>query len=395
MKILIIGYCPQRFMNPVANELQKKGHVVDLFSFRTFDLTDQERSYYDQVINGMPSFNRWSKFANFISGSFLYGYWMVKFLLQNRTMSLSDRFSCLLKGLANHPHAGPLRQYDLINIQMMAPMDAFFPFLSDKSKLVCSYWGSDLLQASWVDLNKQKKWLLRADRITVQSDELKMTLLKKHEPKILKRKIHQTLYPTNQSIVQTIINRKADQQTNVEINITIGYNASDNQNHLLILNQIDKLPLALKAKSKLYLQLSYGGTEAYINSVLTKLESIGVEYETNRSFITDEQMALKRLSSDIFIHLPKTDAFCAALSESLVAQNIVITGQWLPYSLYDQNKVNIYKLQSINELAGRLESVLLNIAQEKQDVLSNTAKVLEIIDHKKAVNNWVSILENV
>ena len=207
MKILILGYCPQRFMNPVVKELHKNGHSVDLISFRSFDIAEEDRSYYHNVTNGPKHIVFLQKVFNLLSGLLIYGSRMLKFLFSDHELGFSTKLGLIVKALINLQLTSQLKDYDLINIQMMAPMDAFYPFLNKQSKLVCSYWGSDLLQADDTDLAKQVKWLEKANKITVQSEELKQELLVKHSDLQLANKVFKKLYPINQSIIRSILEK--------------------------------------------------------------------------------------------------------------------------------------------------------------------------------------------
>ena len=394
MNILIIGYCPQRFMNPVAKRLQANGDKVDLTSFTQFDVSKEEASYYNSIHNGSDKNVLFVKVLHFLTGWVLYGSLMLKFLFKNNGYGLFDKSRWVIKALLNHHMTSQVRYYDLVNIQLLADYDAFYPFIMDNTKVVVSYWGSDLLQASDKDLAKQKKWLKRSDIITVQSDELEKALIEKHKGLDIGNKVRKSLYPVNQDIFKTISENLSKKQSDNKVMISIGYNASENQNHLRILDQIDGLSRDLKVGIRLYVHMSYGGSKAYLKAVENKLAGINVAYELNTKFLTDSEMAMKRIASDVFIHLPTTDAFCAALSESLIAENIVITGDWLPYALYEKHNVYMEKVSDINQLADRLEKVIQDFQEKKTQCKNNQNRVLEIVDQERSVDSWYNIFQS-
>lgn len=392
MKILIIGYCPQRFMNPVAQQLHQKGHTVDLMSFTRFDIPKEDATFYRSIQNGRTPTNVVYKIFRLFIGCFLYGGTMCRFILRESDLSFYEKLRSALKGIVNYPLTSQIQKYNLVNIQLMGDYDAFYPFLKDSTRVICSYWGSDLLQATEQDLLKQKKWLAKASYITVQSTELEKLLVEKHAELSIATKVRKTLYPVNQDIFQTILQNMGNKKEHDKTVITLGYNGSQNQNHLPILDQIDTLSKEVKGRIKLYIHMSYGGTEEYVLSVKNRLDQLAVEYELKTNFITDEAIATKRIDSDIFIHLPTTDAFCAALSESLIAGNIVITGDWLPYSLYDEADVHFHKISTIEKLSATLLSIMGSLDKEKGKSARNHHVVLDIVDRDKAITNWVRIL---
>jgi len=219
-------------------------------------------------------------------------------------------------------------------------------------------------------------------------------LIEKHKGLDIGNKVRKSLYPVNQDIFKTISENLSKKQSDNKVMISIGYNASENQNHLRILDQIDGLSRDLKVGIRLYVHMSYGGSKAYLKAVENKLAGINVAYELNTKFLTDSEMAMKRIASAVFIHLPTTDAFCAALSESLIAENIVITGDWLPYALYEKHNVYMEKVSDINQLADRLEKVIQDFQEKKTQCKNNQNRVLEIVDQERSVDSWYNIFQS-
>src|SRR6185437_3983965 len=113
--------------------------------------------------------------------------------------------------------------------------------------------------------------------------------------------------------------------------ILCGYNGSPNHQHLEIFSILSDIKSELPEKTKLIVPLTYGGSEEYKMKVKKALEGIGMKYVVYERFLSDENTAHLRKSTDLMIQIPITDAFSGSLQEHLFAQNIVIAGSWLPY----------------------------------------------------------------
>ena len=47
--------------------------------------------------------------------------------------------------------------------------------------------------------------------------------------------------------------------------------------------------------------------------------------------------------SNITLNIQETDAFSGSISESIMADNVVLVGDWLPYNIYEEWGVKIFK----------------------------------------------------
>ncbi len=121
--------------------------------------------------------------------------------------------------------------------------------------------------------------------------------------------------------------------------LTCGYNGSPAQRHQAILEAISRLSDTQKERIFLYLPLTYGLTPEYRAELIARLQELALPYRLFEQRLSDGDMALLRLETDVVVNIQTTDALCASLTQHLYAGNVLIAGDWLPYEIYPQTGV--------------------------------------------------------
>ena len=274
-----------------------------------------------------------------------------------------------------------------------------FPLIHRSKKLVLSFWGSDLLRKDdLLGFIFIKSALERADVITVQSLDLREVLLSKYG---------RDLYPKiviNQFVLDRQIFEKLDvhmggrSRYGEKINVLVGHNASQFNRHLEIIQELSKLDEKTKSSLHLVFVFGYGIKSAnkrqkYKASLEAELHRGKFAYHFIDDFIDQDAMAKLRSNSDIMIHLPVSDALSAAMTESLYAGNIVITGAWLPYGPFRRNGVRYFEIESMDDLSTTFLDAIIN----KETIVNDLKRNREIIQSHflspSIPNNWYNLLK--
>jgi len=280
-------------------------------------------------------------------------------------------------------------------------------FLVPKGKnIVCTFWGSDLLRtADILNLYIIKKALNRATAITCQSIELKEIVLSKYG-RHLESKINVAMFPIDTKTYEAIdvfkndgssINEfKATYRYSFEkINVLIGHNASKFNNHENIITALTQT--VQKEKVHLIINLNYGLPEsdraAYKMKLTQALENTGISFVLLENFFSGDELAIARLASDIFIHMPISDALSGTMLELLYAANIVITGSWLPYKTFANAGLKYHEVSDFSKLSTVFDSILSQYAIEKEAAKKNHSAIQEAFFGDRIVAKWNQILK--
>ncbi len=274
-------------------------------------------------------------------------------------------------------------------------------------KIICSFWGSDLLRTS-DSFNHfvVGKVLRKADIITVQSIELREILLAKFG-RALKSKTRVVLFNLNEDAFSQIDDNRGNTAaianfctengiSDSKVNVVVGHNASPYNNHLAIIASLAKLPQSQRLC--VVVPFAYGiapnEREAYRLTIENALKDASLPYAILDKYFTGTQLALLRLATDVYLHLPESDALSAALTEAAYAGAVVIAGDWLPYSPFKKAGMQLIYAEPGDDLAMKLEDVLSNLQLEKDRIGHlNKAAISSHFFTAETTKGWLGIFD--
>ena len=278
-------------------------------------------------------------------------------------------------------------------------------FVPKGKKIICTFWGSDLLRTNDVfNFYFVKKALNRANIITCQSLELKEIILSKFG-RNLNDKIKIAIFPVDEKIYTHIdLNRTNENVINAfkekydyslsKINILLGHNGSPSNNHIKIIESLK----AIQNKDKIHLivNLNYAldaHKKLEYKATLTQLlKQSGISFVLLETFFSKEELAISRLATDVFIHMPISDALSGTMLEMMYASSIVITGSWLPYKTLKKAQLHYHEIDDFFEFCFKLDSIIENFQLEKEDTKKNAGHIQEYFFNDTIVENWAQIL---
>ena len=285
--------------------------------------------------------------------------------------------------------------FDVINMQFVRFTDLADVILLKylmKSKLILSYWGSDLFRVNRKELTAQGKYVRHADFITFDNIDLEIEFKKIYRKKIPSKVVLFGLPVLD--IIDKTSRKMADEDIRRQwgiakdkIVIAIGYNGIPQQQHKKVLSAISKLDKQYKEKVVLLLQMSYGGSREYRKSVINAVKKTGYEYIVIQHFLSNDEVAELRIITDIFINAQTTDAFSGSVCEYLFANTILINAKWLRYKEFEKYNFQYLEFQSFNEIP-----LLISQVMEKEiDVSKNKELVWKLRSWEYCAPRWKEI----
>jgi len=346
MRLLLVGRYDSVLNQEFCERLMNFGHEVDLF-----DITNY--TFYNLNTKRMISYNRNSKELN-------------KFL----PLLYLDRIFQSKKYLIKIN-----QDYDIL-IYLYIKYEYLFLYKSLNSKakkIIATVWGSDF----WKNPIKFmfKKFYLKADLITVNNEKLREELIKYFSKSIDDKTIVcrfgvGSLDFIDQIKINETINqckRKLGLNEN-SITITIGSRADSLEQHKKIINEL-KLLIDYK-NIQLVFPLTYGNVTykdiiiKYIKMTLNNEKIVIFD-----KFLTNEDIARLRLSTNIFINLRETDQFSSAMLQHFYAGSLVINGSWLPYQELYKRGIFCFLLNNIHELPETIKEIINKMEYYKHNLL--------------------------
>lgn len=246
---------------------------------------------------------------------------------------------------------------------------------------VCTIWGSEFAKASAKNRKQLVSWYRTLGALSVTN--------KNFTDSLSGLNVHETSFGLSQF---TFIEKNRSKYALLQkdkVNIVIGTNGSPNQQHLEILRQLALVPNDCLSKYHFIFPMSYGGDNAYRESIKNKAIDINISFSTIETVLNDDELSLLRLKTDILLQLQETDQLSGAMLESIFAGAHIITGGWLPYQTLDALNLKWSKINDFSELPEKLIRLLCLSSEEKE---RNKELISRMFSWEYRIKNWLYFL---
>ncbi len=297
-----------------------------------------------------------------------------------------------------------IKDGDIIDIHFVEP--AYAKYLdtlnSKKIKLIATLFGSDLFRTSESKKKLQAPIFKEADAVVLSENMI--PYFEEHfsgySDKFYLNQYGSLRLDLIDEKILTSDREKFREKYGIDedkIVISCGYNAKREQRHLKILDEIDKFAEVDKQRLFLVLSLTYGVDESgvdYINLIKEKLENVGIKNLCIENRLTDEEIAEIRIISDITVNMQTTDALASSIKEAMVAGDIMLVSEWLPYEIYKNLEV-FYLTTSFENLYEDLRYILDNFSELRERSKANREKILNFASWKVLINDWIKFYKEI
>lgn len=272
--------------------------------------------------------------------------------------------------------------YDLIDFHFFSKSyDRTILKLLKLKIIKITIWGSDFYRADSLRREQQRVIFEKCNSIQIATNNMKNDFIDYFHD------FEEKIKTANFGIVHFDIISKIKKTTysplyktqlyDDKLMVVCGYNGSQGQQHSIIIEALNKLDKSVKDKIFLVFPMTYGATKAYVKEVMSKLNNIQIPFIILESHLSDIDVAKLRIETDLVINIQITDAFSGSLQEHIYAENLVLVGDWLPYSILDENDV-FYKKTNLDDLANQISDCIVNNSSYKKMTLGNMERMHNI-----------------
>ncbi|ARN76519.1 hypothetical protein BST97_15595 [Nonlabens spongiae] len=411
MRILYVGHCNDLYIG-YLNRIVKSNIREAITGVVDLNYSGPKEELYARKKNYDYSFSLKRKHKKSISSPSIKGLLQLpnRFLVSN---ILRARFKAIVKEIEKRQnqqvisasYSNIIREFRPTHIHVHY-LDKnrlkWVDFAPEDCKIILSFWGSDLMTVprGVGEYNVQYHALRKANVITTQTLDLRTILLSKYGQDLQPRIQTQTFDPllNNREIISQLSTGESRKKFKLKYNIDpekrciqVGYSAAAGQNHIAILEQINQLPAVHKNTIAILIPLSYNNTNDYVSLLLKRIATYDFQIIPVLEFLPVEDMLQIVSGCDIFISMRQNDALNAAMLESLYAENLVITGAWLPYGIYRRNSIGFTAVDRYEDLKGELLKILSNFAKAKNVTIKNRQKLAKLFDSEQIASNWLNV----
>ena len=295
-----------------------------------------------------------------------------------------------------------LQEYLILDVQGVFAQSTY-PIINMAKKMgravKVTIWGSELYRSSNSKRRKMTEAFIYADAIQMASAQMKEDFLKVFPS--VERKIHLLLYGSAQlgllremtegrhAAVENLISPDTYGKTV----LCLGYNAVKAQQHGLMLHAVAQLPEEMKRNLFLLLPLTYGADDKYKQHVIDEARSTGVKYQAFTERLTTEEVLTLRLKTDIAVNIQDSDAFAGSIREHIMAMNLLVVGDWLPYQILDDNGIYVKRTTKV-DLRDNILWAIENYVKLQSKLRDNQQKIFDLCSWPSVAKQWVSLYQS-
>ena len=303
---------------------------------------------------------------------------------------VSSMIAVLLRGKFDFIHVHGVAYHSLKLATMIA---------GNKSKLVLSVWG---FLSQPVEIRSIEPLLKNVYKINFLTETLKQDFQKNYGHKYDEKS---SVFDLGLNCISTMarmmrkstssqLKRVAKEELGFpadKIAVAIGYCGRRDQQHLLVLKELEKLPESVLNRLYVYVHVSYGVMEpTYITQIekkLKRLDQYGCQYNLSTEYMIGERLAYLRFGIDMFINAEITDAMSGSMLEYMFGGALVLNPAWLDYS--ELTAVKYVQYEKFSDLSFKIEE---NI-DELEIIKSNRKAIWNRNSWKRLLPKWGSLYE--
>ncbi len=297
---------------------------------------------------------------------------------------------------------GLLAGYDLYHWHAFVPYDLpVLDLFPPDARIIVSLWGSDLYRTWGLDdYTRQLKACSRATRITVGSLEMRETFLAKFGRHWSDRIRLVNYGADNLDIIDQVRCSRESFLRSMGLDpgrivVVIGNAGTPSNQHIAVLKRLENLSPAILGRIALLLPMTYNAVESYKLEVEAALRRLPAPARIIDQYMAEPEVARMWVSCDIFIHVPVSDQFSAAMSEALYAGAVLITGAWLPYSRLRTNRIYHHAVDDVNKIEDTLSSVVDNFPAERARSAQTAPLLRKMMAWDSVMPGWVALYDEV
>lgn len=292
------------------------------------------------------------------------------------------------------------RQYSAFDFQGLFVQDyiRIIPNLKRKNNLriKVTVWGSDFYREAGGSYEDKDKIYSSCDIIHIGTQQMTDDFNKRYPSYANKIRIAhfgldklekmKQMTPCEKKKLPSFLSQKDD-----KIVIVCGYNGIPAQRHITIIKALANLPSDLRKKLYIILPMTYGTPLDYKREVEKIISRTGLEYHIIDHYMSEEDLIKLRFRTDIAINIQETDAFAGSIQEHLMAGNLLVVGDWLPYhKIFKDNNIFVRYTQ-IEDLNNNLLWAIKNYKLLDDKLKNNSNSIYNFSSWKGVVGKWVDI----
>ncbi len=173
--------------------------------------------------------------------------------------------------------------------------------------------------------------------------------------------------------------------------VVCGYNASPLQQHEEMIESLRKKANQYPGNILFVFPIASNATADRKDQIASLLKTSGLPFQTIDTYLNEVDLAKLRIAADVMIQVQKTDQLSGSMQEHLFAGSVVITGNWLPYAVFDEAGVFYRKVDKVQDCGASLVDAVQNIEAYRAKGINNAEIIWKLSSWEANIVNWLRL----
>ena len=373
MKVLLINRIPHQtpLLYNVCNNMLRHNIEVDLFNFN----------------NGLYYSSRNKKISIFYKSYRMICSFSIVRKVFNRYF-----LKTIITNIA--------RNYDVIDFQGLFTHQYIhiIPKVKQQGqKIIITIWGSDFYRQVGGTWEEKTTCYESCDIIHIATEQMKTDFVSKYPQ--FEQKMRVVHFGIAQlELLKELLkesNRLEDSFLSIPENaivLSCGYNGIPVQQHESMIKALLALPIEMRNRLFILFPMTYGTPTGYIEKIESLLQGTKIRYKLFLRRLSLKELMTLRIKTNIAVNIQKTDAFAASIQEHIMAGNLLVVGDWLPYQILEENGIFVRRT-SFEDLTTNIKWAIDNYLSLQETLKKNQERMYHLSSWKYVSEKWANIYQ--
>lgn len=373
MKVLLINRIPEQapLLLNVCKNIYRHGIAIDLFNFKN-------GLFFSNTQNKLSIFYR--LYTLICHCAFIRKYFN-RFFLEGIILKLAKKYDVIdFQGLFTH-------QY--IHI---------IPKVKQQGqRVIITVWGSDFYRQAGGTWEEMTPCYESCDIIHIATEQMKTDFISKYPQ--FEQKMRVVHFGIAQlELLKELLkesNRLEDSFLSIPENaivLSCGYNGKPVQQHESMIKALLALPIEMRNRLFILFPMTYGTPTGYIEKIESLLQGTKIRYKLFLRKLSLKELMTLRIKTNIAVNIQQTDAFAASIQEHIMAGNLLVVGDWLPYQILDENGIFVRRT-SLEDLTTNIKWAIDNYLSMQEILEKNQERMYKLSSWNYVSEKWANIYQ--
>ena len=290
--------------------------------------------------------------------------------------------------------------YDYCFIHFLSDRRAILSyFIPSSTKQILITYGSDILRRKNFNGFFFNRMLDRAHLIDFTSGNLRYNFEKVYQGKYRNKSVDIAFpcysYGTLEQIMQSQSKESIKEHFRIPVDkkvVVCGHTSTENERYEKMIDALENISDTAKRDYHFVFFMTYGSGnyKKYRSFIEEKLKSSTLSYTVLNRFLSTEEVSMVHVMSDVHITSILTDAISFFMLEELYAGAILLYGEWLHYTEFEEDDFGVVAYKDFHDLTVKFNEISNGFSPTKPECIKQMIR--QLTSNDEISKRWQAVL---